>query len=166
MPGSHLRLVGTLDFGVLDGLGTRAAAEIRAAEDALIAFIEAEQKRDALHAKTKQERMAQQSDALFTKDEERARSGSQGIENQAYYDAHEVAAVCDDVQESLTNVITQARELRARIQSGVLPEKDARKLLAVLRKQRAELVAKIAPTKSMHDSAQATLKDPAPGGRR
>ena len=44
MPGSHLRFVRTLDFGVLDGLGTRAAAEIRAAEDALIAFIEAEQK--------------------------------------------------------------------------------------------------------------------------
>jgi hypothetical protein len=55
MPGSHLRFVRTLDFGVLDGLATRAAAEIRAAEDALIAFIEAEQKRDALHRKTKQE---------------------------------------------------------------------------------------------------------------
>ena len=40
---------------MLDGLAARAAAEIRAAEDALIAFIEAEQKRDALHVKTKQE---------------------------------------------------------------------------------------------------------------
>ena len=38
MPGSHLRFVRTLDFGVLDGLGMRAAAEIRDAEDALIAF--------------------------------------------------------------------------------------------------------------------------------
>jgi hypothetical protein len=55
MPGSHLRFVRTLDFGVLAGLAARAAVEIRAAEDALIAFIEAEQKRDALHAKTKQE---------------------------------------------------------------------------------------------------------------
>jgi hypothetical protein len=55
MPGSHLKFVRTLDFGVLDGLAARAAAEIRAAEDALIAFIEAEQRRDALHAKTKQE---------------------------------------------------------------------------------------------------------------
>ena len=55
MPGSHLKFVRTLDFGVLDGLGMRAAAEIRDAEDALIAFIEAEQKRHALHAKTKQE---------------------------------------------------------------------------------------------------------------
>jgi hypothetical protein len=55
MPGSHLKFVRTLDFGVLNGLAARAAAEIRETEDALIAFIEAEQKRDALHAKTKQE---------------------------------------------------------------------------------------------------------------
>ena len=55
MPGSHLKFVRTLDFGVLNGLAARAAAEIRAAEDALIAFIEAEQKRDALHRKTKHE---------------------------------------------------------------------------------------------------------------
>jgi hypothetical protein len=55
MPGSHLKFVRTLDFGVLDGLAARAAAEIRETEDALIAFIEAEQKRNALHQKTKQE---------------------------------------------------------------------------------------------------------------
>jgi hypothetical protein len=55
MPGSRLRFVRTLDFGVLDGLAARAAAEIRETEDALIALIEAEQKRDALHRKTKQE---------------------------------------------------------------------------------------------------------------
>ena len=55
MPGSHLRFVRTLYFGVLNGLGARAAAEIRAAEDALIAFTEAQQKRDALYVKTKHE---------------------------------------------------------------------------------------------------------------
>ena len=55
MPGSHLKFVRTLDFGVLNGFAARATAEIRETEDALIAFIEAEQKRDALHAKTKQE---------------------------------------------------------------------------------------------------------------
>ena len=41
MPGSHLRFVRTLDFDVLDGLGARAAAEIRDTEDALIGFTEA-----------------------------------------------------------------------------------------------------------------------------
>jgi hypothetical protein len=55
MPGSHLKFVRTLDFGVLNGLAARAAAEIRETEDALIALIEAEQKRAALHAKTKDE---------------------------------------------------------------------------------------------------------------
>ena len=58
-------------------------------------------------------------------------------------------------------MITQTRDLRAQIQSGIAPEKDARKLLADLGRQFAKLVAKIAPTKSRHDSAQATLKDPA-----
>ena len=52
MPGSHLRFVRKLDFGVLDGLGARAAAEICDTEDALIAFTEAQRKRDALHVKT------------------------------------------------------------------------------------------------------------------
>jgi hypothetical protein len=40
---------------VLNGLGARAAAEIRDTEDALTVFIEAEQKRDALHVKSKEE---------------------------------------------------------------------------------------------------------------
>ena len=53
-----MKFVRKLDFGVLDGLGMRAAAEIRDAEDALIAFIEAEQKRDALHVKTREEILA------------------------------------------------------------------------------------------------------------
>jgi hypothetical protein len=57
--------------------------------------------------------------------------------------------------------MTQARHIHAQIESGIVAEKDARELLADLRKQRAKLVAKIAPTKSRHDSAQATVKDPA-----
>jgi hypothetical protein len=104
--------------------------------------------------------MRQQFEALFTSDEDHAAAATQAIEGQAYYAAQEAAAIYDDVQESLIDVITQARDLRARIQSGIVPEKDARKLLADLHKQRAELVAKIAPTKSRHDSARATLKDP------
>jgi hypothetical protein len=194
MPGSHLKFVRTLDFGVLDGLAARAAAEIRETEDALIAFIEAEQKRGALHLKTKreiaakynqqdrlggaawptsrwtidylirqqqQERIRQRFDALFTKDDDHAAAATQGIENLAYHTAQEAAAAYDYLQESLTDVITQTRHLPARIESGIVPEKDVRKLLADLHKQHAEPVAKIAPTKSKYDSAQATLKDPA-----
>jgi hypothetical protein len=117
--------------------------------------------RDYLIRQHQQERMAQRFDALFTKDEDHAAAATQGIEDLAYHTAQEAAAAYDYVQDSLTDVITQARDLRTRIHSGIVPEKDARKLLADLRKQRAELVAKIAPTKSKHDSAQATLKDPA-----
>jgi hypothetical protein len=117
--------------------------------------------RDYLIRKQQQDRMAQRFDALFTKDEEHAAAATQGIENLAYHTAQEAAAAYDYVQESLTDVITQTRDLRARIQSGTVPEKDARRLLADLRKQRAELVAKIAPTKTKHDGAHATLKDPA-----
>jgi FMN phosphatase YigB (HAD superfamily) len=117
--------------------------------------------RDYLIRKQQQDRMAQQWNALFTKDEDHVAAATQGIENQAYYEAQEAAAVYDHVQESLTDVIAQARDLQARIESGIAPEEDARKLLAELRQRHAELVAKIAPTKSRHDSAHATLKDPA-----
>jgi hypothetical protein len=116
--------------------------------------------RDYLIRQHEQTRIAQRFDALFTKDEDHARNGTQGIEDWSYRAAQEAAAAYDYMQESLTDMITQGRDLRARIQNGTVPE-DARKLLADLRKQRAELVAKIAPTKSKHDSAQATLKDPA-----
>jgi hypothetical protein len=116
--------------------------------------------RDWLIRQQQQEHIRQRFEALFTNDEERARSGIQGIENLAYHEAQEAAAAYDIVQECLTDVITQARDLRARIPSGIVTEKDARELLADLGKQRAKLVAKIAPTKTRHDSAQATLKDP------
>jgi hypothetical protein len=117
--------------------------------------------RDYLIRQQQQERMAQRFDALFTKDEDHAAAATQGIENLAYHTAQEAAAAYDYVEDSLTDVITQTRDLRARIQSGTVPDKDGRKLLAELRKQCAELVAKIAPIKSKHDGAQATLKDPA-----
>jgi hypothetical protein len=117
--------------------------------------------RDYLIRQQQQERMAQRFDALFTKDEDHAAAATQGIEDLAYHAAQEAAAAYDHVQESLTDMITHARDSRARIESGMVSEKEARKLLADLRRQRAELVAKIAPTKSKHDSAQADLKDPA-----
>jgi hypothetical protein len=117
--------------------------------------------RDYLIRKQQQDRMAQRFNALFTKDEDHAAAATQGIENLAYHAAQEAAAAYDHIEESLTDVSTQARDLRARIESGIVPEKDARKLLADLRKHCDELDAKIAPTKSKHDSAQADLKDPA-----
>jgi hypothetical protein len=116
--------------------------------------------RDYLIRQQQQDRIRQRFDALFTNDEEHAAAATQGIENLAYHEAQEAAAAYDHVQDSLTDVITQTRDLRARIQSGTVPE-DARKLLDDMLKQHAELVARIARTKSRYDGAQATLKDPA-----
>jgi hypothetical protein len=79
--------------------------------------------RDYLIRQQQQERMAQRFDALFTKDEDHAAAAPQGIENLAYHEAQEAAAAYDYVQASLTDVITQARDLRARIHSGTAPEK-------------------------------------------
>jgi hypothetical protein len=117
--------------------------------------------RDYLIRQQQQERIRQRFDALFTNDEEHAAAATQGIENLAYQQAQEAAAAYDYMQESLTDVIAQARHLHARIPNGTVPDKDGRKLLADLHRHRAELVAKIAPTKSRHDGAQATVKDPA-----
>jgi hypothetical protein len=116
--------------------------------------------RDYLIRQQQQEHIRQRFEALFTKDEDHAAAATQRIEDHAYYEAQEAAASYDHVQESLTDVITQTRDLRARINSGTVPE-DARKLLADMLKQQAELVARIAPIKSRYDGAQATLKDPA-----
>ena len=51
--------------------------------------------RDYLIRQHQQERMAQQFDALFTKDEDHAAAATQRIEDLAYYEAQEAAAVYD-----------------------------------------------------------------------
>jgi hypothetical protein len=49
------RRVGKIDFAQLDGLSTRADQELREAEDALISVIEAQEKRDRLYVKSREE---------------------------------------------------------------------------------------------------------------
>lgn len=49
------RRVRKIDFEQLDGLSARTDAELRDTEDALLAFIESEEKRDRLYTKSKQE---------------------------------------------------------------------------------------------------------------
>jgi len=44
-----------IDFAKLDRLITRADAELRETEDALISFIEQQQKRDRLYSKSQEE---------------------------------------------------------------------------------------------------------------
>ena len=49
------RRVRKIDFAQLDGLSMRADQELRETEDALIAFIEQQEKRDRLYAKSDEE---------------------------------------------------------------------------------------------------------------
>ncbi len=51
----HARRVRKIDFAQLDGLSTRADQELRETEDALIAFIEQQEKRDRLYVKPREE---------------------------------------------------------------------------------------------------------------
>ena len=51
----HARRIRKIDFAQLDGLSARADQELREAEDALISFIEAQEKRDRLYAKSHEE---------------------------------------------------------------------------------------------------------------
>jgi hypothetical protein len=62
---------------------------------------------------------------------------------------------------ALTEVVTQARDLRKRISSGLVSEKDLREALGDLRKRRAKLVARTASIKTMYEGALKTIEDPA-----
>jgi hypothetical protein len=82
--------------------------------------------------------------------------------SQQAYDAAEAYAVgASDVEEALTDVVTQARDLRKRISSGLVSEKDARETLGNLRKLRAKLVARTASIKTVYEGAVKTIEDPA-----
>ena len=66
-----------------------------------------------------------------------------------------------EVEEALTNVVTEARDLRKRISSGLVSEKDAREALGNLRQLHAKLVARTASIKTMYEGAVKKIEDPA-----
>ena len=49
------RRVRKIDFAQLDGISTSADQELRETEDALVAFMEQQAKRDALYAESREE---------------------------------------------------------------------------------------------------------------
>ena len=51
----YARRVRKIDFAQLDGLSMRADQELRETEDALVNFIEAQEKRDRLYSKSQDE---------------------------------------------------------------------------------------------------------------
>jgi hypothetical protein len=118
--------------------------------------------RDYLIRQQQQERMAQQFDAMFSKsDEDHAADQAELVSQQAYDTAEACAVGASEVEEALTNVVTQARDLRKRISSGLVSEKDDREALGNLRKLRANLVARTASIKTVYEGAVKTIEDPA-----
>jgi hypothetical protein len=117
--------------------------------------------RDYLIRQHQQERMAQQFDAMFSKsDEDHAADQAELVSQQAYATAEECAVGASEVEEALTEVVTQARDLRKRISSGLVSE-DTRDALGNLRKRRANLVARTASIKTAYEGAVKTIEDPA-----
>jgi hypothetical protein len=118
--------------------------------------------RDYLIRQQQQERIAQQFDAMFSKsDEDHAAEQAELVSQQAYDSAEACAVGASEVEEALTDVVTQARDLRTRISSGLVSEKDDREALGNLRKLRAKLVARTASIKTVYEGAVKTIEDPA-----
>jgi hypothetical protein len=83
--------------------------------------------RDFLIRQHEQERMAQRFEGLFSKsDEEHAADQAELVSQQAYETAEECAVGASEVEEALTDVVTQARDRHKRISSGLVSEKDAK----------------------------------------
>jgi hypothetical protein len=118
--------------------------------------------RDYLIRQYEQERIQQQLDALFSKsDEDHAADQADLVAQQAYDTAEACAVGASDVEEALTGIVVQARDLRNRISSGLVSEKEAREALGNLRKLHANLVARTASIKTVYEGAVKTIEDPA-----
>jgi small-conductance mechanosensitive channel len=118
--------------------------------------------RDYLIRQHEQERVAQRFEALFSKsDEDHAAEQADRVAQQAYDTAEACAVDASEVEEALTEVLTQARDLHQQIGSGPVSDKDVRDALGNLRKQRAKLVARTASIKTVYEGAVKTIEDPA-----
>ncbi len=83
--------------------------------------------RDWLIRQHEQERMRQRFEGLFSKsDDDHAAEQADRVSQLAYDTAEECVVGASEVEEALTEVVTEARDLRKRISSGLVSEKDAR----------------------------------------
>jgi hypothetical protein len=117
--------------------------------------------RDYLIRQQQQSWQQDQIDKLFAKDQDRDAEIHHRVEQQARDAAQSAAVVASDAEEALTDVVTQARDLRKRITSGVVSPGDARRLLAELRQRQREIVAQAPSIKIAYDGAARTIEDPA-----
>jgi hypothetical protein len=117
--------------------------------------------RDYLIRQQQQSWQQDQIDKLFAKDQDRDAEIHHRVEQQARDAAQSDAVVASDAEEALTDVVTQARDLRKRITSGVVSPGDARRLLAERRQRQREIVAQAPSIKIAYDGAARTIEDPA-----
>jgi hypothetical protein len=83
------------------------------------------------------------------------------FEEQAYDSAEEAAIAASDAEEAFGDVIAEAREVRKKITSGVVPPDDARRALAGLRQRHRVIAAHVRSIKIAYDGAVKTIEDPA-----
>jgi hypothetical protein len=88
-----------------------------------------------------------QIDKLFRSDEDRDAQVARRIEDQAQDSAEGAAAAASEAEEALVEVITEARDPRKKITTGVVSPDDARHALAKLR-QRLRSLLMAGPSRS------------------
>jgi hypothetical protein len=83
------------------------------------------------------------------------------VEDQARDAADGAAAAAGDAEDALGDVVTEARDLRKKITSGVVSADDARRALAELRQRHRAIAAHARSIKIAYDGAVKTIEDPA-----
>jgi hypothetical protein len=98
---------------------------------------------------------------LFRSDEDRDAEIARRVEDQAQDSAEGAAADASEAEEALVEVITEARDLRKEITSGVVPPDNARHALAELRQRHKKIATHVPSIKTAYDRAVKTIADPA-----
>jgi hypothetical protein len=102
-----------------------------------------------------------QIDKLFPSEEDRTAQIARRIEDQAHDSAEGAAADASEAEEALVDMITEARDLRKKITSGVVAPDDARHALAELRHRHKGIAARVRYIKTAYEGAVKTIEDPA-----
>jgi hypothetical protein len=100
-------------------------------------------------------------DKLFRSDEDRNAEIAQRIEDLAHDSAEGAAAATSEAEEAFVEVITEARDLRKKITSGVVAPDDARHALAEMRQRHKKIAAHVPSIKTAYERAVKTIEDPA-----
>ena len=83
------------------------------------------------------------------------------IEDRAYDSAEGTATAASDAEEALGDVISEAKDLRKKVASGVVSSDDARRALAELRQRHRAIAVHLRSIKIAYDGAVKTIEDPA-----